>query len=50
MLFEQGVSARKFKSTKVNIFEHALDTTVLNRFEKEMEGAQVAHIENRNNV
>ncbi|PBP18103.1 putative MFS alpha-glucoside transporter [Diplocarpon rosae] len=43
LLFERGVSARKFKSTKVDVFgeEVSVDDDVVGRFEEKMEVSQV---------
>lgn len=36
LLFERGVSARKFASTHVDVFDEAVDDNVLNRYEEQI--------------
>ena len=37
LLFERGVSARKFASTKVDVFDETVDNRVLNQYEQIVE-------------
>lgn len=36
LLFERGVSARKFKSTNVDVFDETVDDSVLNRYDEQI--------------
>ena len=44
LLFEQGVSARKFASTKVDVFAESVEGGVLDNYQKQVE---FNHIEKR---
>jgi len=43
LLFERGVSARKFATTDVDVFNEEVDTSVINNYEEKLE---VRHEEN----
>lgn len=36
LLFEKGVSARKFAETQVNVFDEGVDGEILEKYEKRM--------------
>ena len=36
LLFEQGVSARKFESTKVDVFDETVEESILNEYERKL--------------
>lgn len=43
LLFEQGVSARKFATTDVNVFDEDVEGGVMDSYQKQMD---VRHVEN----
>lgn len=45
LLFETGVSARNFKSTKVDVFAHAVNSDVLSNYKNQV---NVDHVEKGN--
>lgn len=45
MLFQRGVSARKFSSTKVDVFEEDIDGDLMNQYQKQSAfGGAAGHI------
>jgi hypothetical protein len=45
LLFERGVSARKFSSTKVDVFDETVGVGVTNTYDEKMDGTH-SHTEN----
>jgi SP family general alpha glucoside:H+ symporter-like MFS transporter len=43
LLFERGVSARKFATTKVDVFNETVDEGIANKYEEKVE---VTHLSN----
>ena len=44
LLFERGVSARKFAKTDVDVFGENIDSSVINNYEEKLEAHHSEHI------